>query len=565
MRDGRAIGAISMASLRVDGFSDTQVDLLKTFAEQAVIAIGSAETYRALQTRTAELQQSLDYQGATINVLKVMSTSIGDTQPVFDTILNQAMKLCGCMFAVLTEFDGTLIHGRAAIGFDPEQLAPYWRQFPMAPTRATGPGRAILDRTMQHVRDILADPEVTPLARALGQRSQINVPLLRGEAVIGVISLGHKDVDAFTEAHIELLKTFAEQAVIAIGGTANYHALQTRTADLQESLEYQTATSDVLKVISRSTFDLQPVLETLLATAAQLCDADLGVISTRDGDAYITRATFNWPALDAFFHGKPIPITRGSLTGRTVLDGRVVHVLDLATDPEYTLNEVIQDGIARTGLGVPLLREGNVIGTINFGRTRVQPFNERQIELLRSFADQAVIAIENTRLLTEQREALEQQTATAEVLQVINASPGELAPVFDAMLEKAMRLCGAAFGLLRGFDGEFVRALATRGLPEALSDFSAQTLLIPPPDTTMGRALRTGRPEEDLDIRETDVYKSASLGLARSPIWVARERSFMCPLSKTRYQLACSRSTARRCGRFPRSKSCWLKASPPRR
>ena len=264
--------------------------------------------------------------------------------------------------------------------------------------------------------------------------------------------------------------------MIAIRSAETYRALQTRTADLQESLEYQTATSDVLKVISRTPFDLQPVLDTVAETAARFCNADMASISRREDELFWFAAEFGYPPeyrawRRALGTSRPDP---SLVETRTVLEGRTVHVHDVAADLNYPA-EPITLGKQRTTLGVPLIREGEVIGNIVLARQRVEPFTERQIALVSIFADQAVIAIEKTRLLTEQREALEQQTATAEVLQVINTSPGNLAPVFEAMLEKAMMLCGAAFGSLHTYDGESFHSVAQRGVPTALVELRQRT------------------------------------------------------------------------------------------
>jgi GAF domain-containing protein len=514
LRGGASIGVIVVMHHVVDGFRDAHIELLKTFAEQAVIAIGSTATFRALQERTDalavrnnEFGEQIEHQSATIDVLKAMASTPGDPQPVFDIILRQAMRLCDCMFGALFGYDGRVMDIRATQGFAPEALAVYARAFPMAPTRESLNGRVVLDRQVLRIANFQAEQRVFQIGKDLGHKSYLGVPLLRAGAVIGVIALGHAHVDGFTDAHIDLIKTFAEQAVIAIGGAETYRALQTRTADLQESLEYQTATSDVLKVISRSTFDLQPVLDMVAETAARLCAADQAAIYRCEDELMRMVANRGYPpeyeAHVRALGGMPLHPDSPAVVRRAVREARPVHVHDAAAVPGYP-QSAIELGKQRTSLGVPLLREGDVIGVIVLARQRVEPFTERQIELVSTFADQAVIAIENTRLLTEQQEALEQQTATAEVLQVINASPGNLTPVFDALLDKAMRLCGAAFGMLFTGDGDDMHLAAQRGVPAAYLEVRAKH----PAGGPVTRLIATKRAFQALDLLDDPAYRA---------------------------------------------------------
>jgi GAF domain-containing protein/signal transduction histidine kinase len=343
----------------------------------------------------------------------------------------------------------------------------------------------------------------------------LDVPLLRDGVPIGVLGLGIEQPGGFSETHVALLQIFAEQAVIAITSAETYRALQARTTDLQQSLEYQTATSDVLKVISRSTFGLQAVLDTLVATAARLCGATRGFIATRDEESFRPVATIAAsPEAHAFLRGMSIKPGRGTIAGEALLERKAVHVADIAADPAYaSAPAVVTPGgdPPRSLLGVPLLRESELVGVMTLARSRVDPFTDRQIELVRTFADQAVIAMENARLLTETREALEQQTATAEVLQVINSSPGDLTPVFDAMLYKAVDLCGAAFGILVTYDGERFHHVAFRNIPAAYVEFMREHPPIYGPASGPGRLALGERLVHILDISDTDAYRSGDV------------------------------------------------------
>ena len=354
-----------------------------------------AERTTELAARNSKFGEGIEHQSATIDVLKTMSASPGDPQPVFDLIVRRAQDLCNAAAASLFEFDGQLVHFRSIVRDGsygtPDTVKAYERLFPMVPTRDSISCRAILDRQTIHVRDMVSEPGVGATIRNLGYKSQIALPLLRDGTAIGTISINAGEPGGFTDSQVALLQTFAEQAVIAITSAETWRELQARTRDLEESLEYQTATSDVLNVISRSTFDLQPVLDTVCETAARLCETDRAGLTMREGDVfrYVATRSLN-PAWDAFLRARTFTPGRETVTGRVVLTGEVVHMPDITADPNYRLPEAATLGKIRTMLGVPLLRDGLVVGTLTLSRERVEPFTERQIELVRTFADQAV-------------------------------------------------------------------------------------------------------------------------------------------------------------------------------
>ena len=518
IREGQAIGAILVRRRDPRPFSGKQISLLETFADQAVIAIENARLFEEVQARTNDLTEALTYQTGSANILSVIASSPTDVGPVLKAIVESTCELCEAYDAVLRIKAGDELAYSAQYGTVPSTVGA----FPIDPKLTAG--RALLEKRAVHVHDILsAEGDEFPLGQELsrhhGHRTILSVPLVRENEGIGTITLRRLEVNPFSDKQIKLLQTFADQAVIAIGNVRLFEEVQARTRDLTESLQQQTATADVLKVISRSAFDLQPVLDTIVETASRLCAAEYAFIyKLQDDGKYHMSANHGADQLFLKYAVEhPLTPGRGSLVGRTALERKTVHMPDCLADPEYMALEYQSVGHYRSNLGVPLLREGVPIGVIILMRALVMPFTARQIELVTTFADQAVIAIENVSLFDEVQaktrdlsESLQQQTATADVLQVISSSPGELEPVFETMLANAMRLCEASNGVIWLREGDGFRSAALRGPWEGdfIERWRRGTVARPGSDTPMARALATGTAAQVEDLTKTEAYCS---------------------------------------------------------
>jgi GAF domain-containing protein len=495
LKDDELIGAITINRQEVCPFTDKHIDLLKSFAKQAVIAI---ENTRLLN----ELRESLQQQTATADVLKVISRSTFDLQTVLDTLTESAAHLCEADMGAIARQKGDAYYLVSVYGYPPDVIE-YVKTIPHERGRGSAIGRTVLAAKTVHLVDVLADPEYTNLdmQEKLGVRSVLAVPLLREGKPIGVISLIRASVRPFTDKQIELLTTFADQAVIAIENVRLFDEVQARTREVQESLEYQTAISDVLNVISRSPNELQPVIDAMLQTAARLCEAEYALFwRLQDGAYHLAGASNADAAFVKHCAEHPIRPGRGSVAGRTALEQKTVHLPDCLADPEYTLLDFQEVGGHRSMLGVPLLRDGVTIAVIVLLRNAVRPFTDRQIDLVTTFASQALIAIENVRLFEdvqartrELSESLQQQTATADVLKVISRSAFDLKSVLQTLVESAGRLCGADYATItRQKDGVLFFAEAY-GYSSEFIEYVKAMPVERGRGTATGRALLEGR------------------------------------------------------------------------
>ncbi|MGE5303773.1 MAG: GAF domain-containing protein, partial [Alphaproteobacteria bacterium] len=432
LREGVAIGSIMIRRTEVRPFSDKQIQLLETFAAQAVVAIENVRLFKELEDRNRQLTEALEQQTATGEILRVIASSPTDIQPVLDVVAENAARLCDAVDGVIVRPEGDRLRVVAKYGAMPvPEFLPFSRAFPA--------GRSVIDRQTIHVHDIAAEieteyPEARIPQQITGTRTVLNAPLLREGVAIGGIGVRRTEVRPFSDKQIALLKTFADQAVIAIENVRLFKELEDRNRELREALEHQTATSEVLSIISRSPTDVQPVLDAIVESAARVCGIDDVALRLHEGNIMIPRAHFGSvpvPGVEIGIDAPPV---------RWVREHGTLHIPDVHTQNDIPL---VDPGAKRTFLAVPLRLQGKLIGLLIARRTEMRPFTQAQIKLLETFADQAVIAIENVRLFQELKESLEQQTATSEILGVIASSPTDIQPVLEVIVRNAARVCGA--------------------------------------------------------------------------------------------------------------------------
>ena len=509
LKDNELVGAIGIYRQEVRPFTEKQVELVSNFAAQAVIAIENTRLLNELRQRTDDLSEALEQQTATSEVLKVISSSPGELEPVFNAMLENATRICEAKFGNLLRFKDGGVHSASTLGVPPA-LAEFFQRRPQKPGPLNAISRVIQTRDAVHIADYRSDRaylEHEPVAVAGvelgGIRTLLVVPMLKDDELIGAIGIYRQEVQPFTQKQIELLTNFASQAVIAIENTRLLNELRQRTDDLSEALEQQTATGEVLNVISSSLTNTQPVFDAIVRSGLKLFADAAITIALPEGDKVVAGAIADADPkrAQALRQRMPIPLAREFMHSLAIIDHRVVDIPDVDSAPADLASGAknFRASGFRAATIVPMMRGGAAIGALSVSRVAPGPLSDKQHAILQTFAAQAVIAIENTRLLNELRqrtddlsESLEQQTATSEVLQVISSSPGELEPVFQALLDSATRICQANFGILMRYENGMFHPTAMHNFPQPLADHNRkQGPFRPAPGSRFTRVLQT--------------------------------------------------------------------------
>ena len=453
----------------------TTGDEIEALAEQfntmtAQLRESYANLEHKVEERTRELTEALEQQTATSEILGVISSSPTDVQPVFEVIVERAVRLCGGRFGRVYRYDGDLIHVVARHGVSAAGAEELQRVFPRPATADTIVGRVITTRQAAYVTDIDRAEGVPLLSRqmieALGTRSQVTVPMLRAGEPIGAMTIGWAEPDGFGEQQIALLQTFANQAVIAIENVRLFKELEARNSDLTETLEQQTATAEILRVISSSQTDVQPVFETIAENSLRLCDATFSTVFRFDGELVHLEALRNTTpeGADAIRNAFPMPPSRGGASARCILTRSVVHISDVREDPDYVLLGLAETNKFRSILSVPMLRDGNPIGAITVAAPRAVPFPDKQVEVLKTFADQAVIAVENTRLFNEIQDKTHQlEVANRHKSEFLANMSHELRTPLNAVIGFSEVLLERMFGEVNPKQEEYLNDILSSG------------------------------------------------------------------------------------------------------
>ena len=521
LREGVPIGVIVLIRCTVRPFTDKQIELVTTFADQAVIAIENVRLFDEVQAKTRDLTDSLEQQTATSEVLQIISSSPGDLEPVFQKMLENGARVCGAHFGTMDIWNGESFRN-AAVYNVPIAFAASRQKAVIRPHPESGLAAVVRTHQTVRIQDVrklgaylAGDPIAVGIVDIAGARTVVIVPMLKEDELIGAITIYRREVRPFTEKQIELLGDFARQAVIAIENTRLLKELRQRTDDLSESLEQQTATSEVLKVISSSPGNMEPVFDAILSNALRICEAKFGHLLLYDGESFLATHLHDVPPSYREYweqHG-PIRPSPNTGLGRLARTKQVAHIPDLKTDSAYAEREplrvvTVDVAGARSFVAVPMLKESKLIGAIVIYRKEVRPFTDKQIALVTTFADQAVIAIENTRLLSELRESLQQQTATADVLKVISRSAFDLQTVLDTLVKSAVTLSGACTGTIFQRIGDLYHLTASIGFSAEIVTYGRSNPIAPGTGSNVGRTALQGKVVQIPDVLADPDFRS---------------------------------------------------------